>query len=255
MQHNTFFILSEGYEKVTVMNRFTKEAFTRKLDKKGTIVIKRERYEIEEMRALTESMKKMKELEFQGCKPVNPEHTFFSTELRHDTHDLLFYLDATGNVNVNGQYHYGAHADDVPLKSQYPFQGVLSTNGEVFLADVDENIVKKLLGHEFYVGKDVIKFETLDELKVWMKATIEDYYEAIISPVHFGFYFGVGIPNPIFNFYDAVDPRIGIRNRIGIKLESVEHLKNIKPFSLVSLGEASSALYNQKRGHVQRKIR
>lgn len=255
MEHNTFFILSEGNGKVTVMNRFSKEAFTRKVDKKGTIVINRERYELEEMRLLTENMKKMKELESQGCFPVNPNDTFFSTELRHDTHELLFYLDSFGKVNVNGQFYYGGHADDRPLKSDYPFAGVLSTNGEIFLADSDEKYVKRLLGHEFFIGQDVMKFETLDELKVWMKATIEQYYEAIISPVHFGFYFGVGRPNPVFNFYDAVDPSIGIRNRVGIKLESVEHMKTIQPFSLTALGEASSGLYKNRRGHVPRVAR
>lgn len=255
MEHNTYFILSEKNGKATVMNRFSKESFTRKVDKKGTIVINRERYELDDMRLLTESMQKMKELEAQGCRPINPNDQFFATEIRHDTHDLLFYLDSTGSVHVNGQYYYGGHADNRPLKSDYPFAGVLSTSGEIFLADYKEKDLERLLGHEFYVGKDVVKFETLDELKEWMKMTIEDYYEEIVSPVHFGFYFGIGRPNPIFNFYDAVDPRVGIRNRVGIKLESVEHLKNIKPFSLTALAKETNGLYAKPRGWVQRRAR
>lgn len=185
MLDNTFFIVSKGKEKATVMNRFTKEAFTRKINKKGQIVIGYVKYDLDDMKALTESMMKMKVLESQGCSAIGEQEDFFPTELKHDSSELLFYLDYQGFVNVNGQMYQRQDADVSPLTKSVIFSGVFSSDGSAYLSDYTPQVKKQLLNEAFFVGGKQIEFKSIEEVTLWLKDIILCEFGEIPSPVEF----------------------------------------------------------------------
>lgn len=235
MLHHTFFIVSKGKEKATVMNRFTKEAFTRKINKKGEIVINYEKYSLEDMKTLTENMMKLKVLESQGCSSISDSEDFFPTELKHDSSELLFYLDEYGFVNVNGQMYLRDNADEAPLVTKPVMKGVISTAGEVFLGDYPSSLEDDLLKEEYMVAGKKIKFNTVDEVITWVKEVVEVEFDGFPSPVEFTVTASKHSPTRL-NF--------GIANQqgrykdvtYGLTLLRTSVMSTQEPFSLYSLG-------------------
>jgi len=249
MESNTYFIVSQTEKKATVMNRYTREAVTRKVTK-GKIVINREHYNLDDMQTLTESMQKMKELESQGCKPVNPNEVFFSTALRHDTHDLLFYLDMYGLVMVNGMpfnLSSNVHADDVPVRKNAPLMGAVSTDGEVFFGDVEDTIMERITSDSFVYEGQVLKFENLDALKSVVREIILKHYVTPESTVAFGLFVAPVNPNLVLNFYYADEQGQSFRNRQAVTFESVQVLNDVKPVDLQEWARLTSSMVGNKR--------
>lgn len=249
MENNTYFIVSQTDKKATVMNRYTREAVTRKITK-GKIVINREHYLLEDMEVLTESMQKMKELESQGCKPVNTNEVFFSTTLRHDTHDLLFYLDMYGLIMVNGMPYSTSsnkHADDRPVRKNTPLLGAVSTTGEVFFGDVDDRLIEKITSDTFLLDGKKMQFNDMEELKQVVGEMISNHYVEIESTVAFGLFSSPSNPNLVLNFYYADEQELGFRKRHAITFESVKAMNDVKPVDLQEWARLTSLMVKPQR--------
>lgn len=236
MLDNTFFIVSKGKEKATVMNRFTKEAFTRKIDKKGQIIINCVKYALDDMKTLTDSMMKMKVLESQGCSAVGEEEDFFPTELKHDSSELLFYLDYQGFVNVNGHMYLREDADVSPRSKSAIFSGVFSSDGSAYLSDYPAQVKEQLLNEAFFVGGKQIEFKSMEEVTLWIKDIILCEFGEIPSPVEFKLVTSEFHPARLtFSIANAVGRYKDVT--YGVTLNRVRIMNIPAPFSLYTAGK------------------